>query len=439
MTTPIVPPRYPEDIDLRQLFASVSSKESRLPCFEDFAVRYLNMRGGENSCTSCGEAERCLYLLRFYADYLTKSPTVCFGEYESYKHKEECEVCSHNLLCSFVVDEQLYRLGPSSASRYPETAETKLPPLEDGLPKPVAHEPISVFSPKPEADPGAKSETTPSPITDEKVGIAATATTSAHLDLATCHEYLFPGDDPKVLATMRNLADKNSAALLGMLEKLSHGLDKLAGDRKPYSEIRHFVCAISLLLNERQHCPPRFRLLRKLPQTRPGRTLSDDEKMLSNDRQVIDLHWLWRTNQGNPKKNWRDVLKTERFNFTLASKFVAKVGSHKNKISELNLLDVEMLQLAALQGDSIRKRWKDIELGADKANPALRAWKDSPRSRNEDTLDELVDQYKVLKIAHPDFAMAARLYDWVRQKKMTVKTLSRRWEKFLELKLVSRS
>lgn len=100
---------------------------------------------------------------------------------------------------------------------------------------------------------------------------------------------------PDITSRMEPHQAKTSKELLITIGQLSHERRDAAGNRCPYLEVRGELCAISILLNERGDYAPRMRSMR-IPESRKNSrtTYPADEHALSNDRQVIDLHWLYR-------------------------------------------------------------------------------------------------------------------------------------------------
>lgn len=134
-------------------------------------------------------------------------------------------------------------------------------------------------------------------------------------------------------------------------------------DWAPYDEIRLKVCAISVELNRRGKLAPRFRGMRRPPY----KVTTLAELDLSLDRQFIDLHWLhctgWnRVIQGDRWK-FNNVLKVKTFQPGKAEMFAKVPVSANEKATWLALPDHVAFQLAALQTDAIRERFRVANLG----------------------------------------------------------------------------
>lgn len=105
--------------------------------------------------------------------------------------------------------------------------------------------------------------------------------------------------------------------------------------RKPYEEVRNKFWALNMVLNNNGDTAPRFRptiLVGKPP-------LSEEEKLLTNDKQVLDLHWLSVYEGLNgptvtvaPK--WKPLFEND-LDLKLAALFVATVGRTGNKVDDL--------------------------------------------------------------------------------------------------------
>ena len=131
----------------------------------------------------------------------------------------------------------------------------------------------------------------------------------------------------------------------------------------PYAEVRSEVCAISLELNLRGKLAPRFREFRRPPR----KPTTPDEIALSLDRQFIDLHWLHSTgwNRIIHSDRWQlnNVLKMKTFDAWKAAMFASVPLSANEKASWLALPNNIAFQLAAIQTDAIRWRFRVANQG----------------------------------------------------------------------------
>lgn len=420
--------RNPEVAALRAKFASLG--DPRDPdCLGDISVYYVSLQGDGKPCSVCASKQRCdATISRDSSSGVLKSPpALCFGDVSRFG-AEGCNECQRNLTCGDVVDERLFRLYPEAGPRYPGIARGKQSIAASSAEEsgPTIVEPAAPITPVP-----ATGEGVPVPAGSGLPASAPVAAEEAPM-AATLAGYRFPGDDPVVLAKIEKLNAAPTAQLIEILEKLSNGICIHDGQRKPYDTIRPFVCAISLILNSRHHCPPRFRPLRTLKKAPKGTSRSAEESTLSNDRQVIDLHWLWSTKQGKPKKRWQDILSSNNFDFRRASEFVATVGKFQNKVEELRLRAWEMFQLAAIQTESVRNACRHVLARAEDVERDLDEWVADRTARIKDTVADLKAQFTAVSFAQGDHHGAAHLYTLMTQKAITPKTMQRRREKFIE-------
>jgi hypothetical protein len=221
--------------------------------------------------------------------------------------------------------------------------------------------------------------------------------------------YVFPFEHPKFIegcAAMRGQAPEHLVDLLG---KLSFGRSsKGAGPKLAYEQIRYALCAISILLNERGWPAPRFRPIRKPSK---GTALPADEKILSNDRQVIDLHWLRCNEKISPKPAHRALFEGESFDFARASRFVEKVGTPRVKTEDLILTERQQLLLGVLQTDPTRDRWRTIEAALQRAEAALRDYAErGPARLTDHQIPAWLNAFKALAAARGDIASAMKVY-----------------------------
>lgn len=255
-------------------------------------------------------------------------------------------------------------------------------------------------------------------------------------------KYRFPANDPAVIERLSRLSVKSDSELLGMIKKLTTGRDLVTGKVPPYVRVRPFVVAISMILNERQVCPPRFRPKRKAARLSKGSMWDDELSTQSNDRQVLDLHWLaCSTSDIQPVGKWAGLFSADGLHFDLASEFVATVGETINKIRTLGLHQGEMRQLAVFQSSEMQKRWADLEVRAEsEARPRLREWKEKMKGRARAAVDELVIHFLVIGLVGGDHPTdSARLASLISGSDVSAKTMERRFDLFQRLRLLRRT
>lgn len=337
------------------------------------------------------------------------------------------EFCFYHATGKILPTRGISKLGPSADAKVeievkssfdsPETREDSVVDPEIASPKPSA---VTTISTAISLESASTSEVTTG---------KPTAITSA--------DYQFPGNDPRVLEVKKNLSGRSTPELLATLKKLSFGHDEVTGKVVPYSKIRTFVVAISLLLNEQQRCPPRLRAIRTPAYRKKGVKWGEEESALSNDRQVIDIHWLRLANPAiKPLGKWRGMMTCDGVDFAKASEFVRTVGNPSDKIRELGISDYEIIQLAVIQPPAIRDRWRDVRKRADEGVGRFRGWIEDQKGRAKATVEELQTDFKILGMLGKEFSKAARFATLVEGKPVVSKTMQRRYELFQRLGLL---
>jgi len=171
--------------------------------------------------------------------------------------------------------------------------------------------------------------------------------------------YSFPVSQAQSARAVKGLGQRTVDELLQMLERLSSELDSAGNTRLYKGTARTLFCAVSLELNERDGVAPQFRPVRRLGQNKGH---SNEESALSNDRQVIDLHWLYRTGKRNSidHNQFADLFTQDQFDFELAAELSAKAWTADHKSANvLNLGDYEMLQLSWFRTKTVNDQWRN--------------------------------------------------------------------------------
>jgi hypothetical protein len=153
--------------------------------------------------------------------------------------------------------------------------------------------------------------------------------------------------------------------IISELDRVSNAW--IAGGVAPYTTVRELACQISLELNLRGGVAPRFRPMRR-PRPIGKGAYPKEDSLLSNDRQVIDLHWLRCRNAKLRIENrrWDGLVAEGPFDFALASLFSGTTGSPTTKAEEiLCIRTADQLELSTLQSEELRKRWSVIARGRD--------------------------------------------------------------------------
>lgn len=130
-----------------------------------------------------------------------------------------------------------------------------------------------------------------------------------------------------------------------------------------YPELRRAYIAINMALNEMAIIAPRFR-----PSLSAGGPLGSKrtaiDNMISNDHQVLDLHWLaealFKSEPDSAREErWQGLFGYGRcFDFGMAASFAGTTGSASRKCGILGIPDDEQLQLRTIQEDAVRSFWK---------------------------------------------------------------------------------
>ncbi len=131
-----------------------------------------------------------------------------------------------------------------------------------------------------------------------------------------------------------------------------------AGRSCSYEEVRKQYVALHKLLNERGHIAPRFRPTLRGPKGW-GAARTPEHNLISNDHQVLDLHWLSTEGSVSDRElppRWRGLFR-DGIDHDLASRFAGTAGSAEKKADILALSVGQQLELRSLQTDAVRKWW----------------------------------------------------------------------------------
>jgi hypothetical protein len=211
----------------------------------------------------------------------------------------------------------------------------------------------------------------------------------------------------------RIIVGKRPKALYDILERLSFHRDPDTGRPLPYEEIRVWWCLINVRLNELDLDCPGFRPNRRVVRPGPAEGYSGADTLLTNDRQMIDLHWAWsRCLPITPKPKHKALFESELFNWKLAERFVSVVGSIETKVADLHVHEDDQLCMMALCLDRAKKRREDMMQRGEMLKDVLnrRAAKVSSRL-DPRGIDDWVKDYIALRVADgsPKDAMDARI------------------------------
>lgn len=166
-----------------------------------------------------------------------------------------------------------------------------------------------------------------------------------------------------------DLAEKRTDLETMSVVDLAHALLDLStemtgkGQLRAYHEIRADVCAISIELNRRGKLAPRFRDMRRPP----FKVKTVNERNLSRDRQVIDLHWLYCTGRKrvieSDHLHLRKLLLAPSFSLEHAEMFAQVPAPSNEKAGWLALPDHVAFQLATIQTEAVRQRFRVADAG----------------------------------------------------------------------------
>lgn len=174
--------------------------------------------------------------------------------------------------------------------------------------------------------------------------------------------YNFPNDE-SFKANGKKLHVLSHERLANLLQELSCMTAPRSLQPAPYAgSIRTLFCAINLELNERGLLAPRFRNMRR---PLAFRNPSLEDRILNNDRQVIDLHWLYSRQYEATlgKKEYQNFFRASAFDFDVASRFASEKANFDTKAGWLKLSDYEAWQLDTLQVKFYRDRFRTILRG----------------------------------------------------------------------------
>lgn len=160
-----------------------------------------------------------------------------------------------------------------------------------------------------------------------------------------------------------------SATLVSMLRKMWDGLDEREDDA--YLRFRELICLVNIELNERLYLAPRVRPMRKKRMDKNehtrGNAIGDPrEHFNSRDRQVVDLHWLWKRGQEDLTFVWgladdlTDLCPGNVFNFHRAAEFAQERKHAETKAKEVGVSRFMEFELSTIQRERTPKIWKDI-------------------------------------------------------------------------------
>ena len=224
-------------------------------------------------------------------------------------------------------------------------------------------------------------------------------------------EYSF-GLDSEGHKHATELVKLDPAELVESLRQISYDRVTSSGERVSYLDIRSEVCAINIALNIEQIIAPAHREMRRPSnrKMRPGAFTTDDE-IISNDRQVIDLHWIHTLKfPVNRVTGYAHLFERPDFDWKLAGQFAAIVAKRDTKAERLGLPEFHEMQLCAIRSSSTVARYQTIDKRIKSSLRPIKAYL-SGRSRYEgDVLANADRLYKAMLIARSNPGKARIAY-----------------------------
>ena len=155
-------------------------------------------------------------------------------------------------------------------------------------------------------------------------------------------------------------SDKLLSALSRVCSHVSRGVEK-----RPYDKVREPFIKLNKALNVQGKIAPRFR-----PYISSGpsnlQTRTPEQNQISNDLQVLDLHWLW-CRQAYDHNRLQDIslrwhsLFGKEFDIEAAEHFVGTAGDMQKKaVDILHLKPSEEIELRMIQSKGTRSWWSDV-------------------------------------------------------------------------------
>lgn len=128
-----------------------------------------------------------------------------------------------------------------------------------------------------------------------------------------------------------------------------------------YASIREAFCAVSIEMNLRQQHAPQFRPLAPLNK----KPVNEDERTMSRDRQVIDVHWR-AYSADKPilmSHKYPSIFNTEPFVTLVAEKFASENLKPGMKVTDLVPSEAMQLEHAIIKESKYRDQWRTICFG----------------------------------------------------------------------------
>ncbi|MBM2769539.1 hypothetical protein [Burkholderia anthina] len=166
--------------------------------------------------------------------------------------------------------------------------------------------------------------------------------------------YEFPCDE------WEHLAEVDDHILLGKLRELTGPLTSPTTSAR-YMQHRVEISQLGLALNRRGKIAPRFR---PLPKPAHICAAGGPDEFLGRDRQIIDCHWLHERGHRyviDTELDFRELFTGESFDFKGATEFALAKWTSERKLKALGIDVATAAELAAIQSDATREKWKRLD------------------------------------------------------------------------------
>lgn len=231
----------------------------------------------------------------------------------------------------------------------------------------------------------------------------------------------------------------SSEAFLDVLQRFC--FDKLDkdGNRLPYDEIRNYVMFAHIVLNLKGEIAPRFRPMRSPCKPGGGVDYPIEHNLVSNDRQFIDLHWIYcKQLNANAMTGYQYLFnKSKPFDIGRAESFASKAGTYERKSNLIGLEEVQQLQLLSLQSTVVKTRWKTISAYCERNQSKLKGIFTSPKAKYPaEVVKDSPNILKSILIARGSPSHALEIFKLMTGKNQNVKNFQRYVKKLKDYSLI---
>lgn len=169
--------------------------------------------------------------------------------------------------------------------------------------------------------------------------------------------YRFPNVSSVPQKVRDRVGEATDATLLEMLGQTVRQIQTVA-DADRFQKLRQAYALINREMNERQVLAPSARPSPKVP----PKGLSEWQSWLSNDNQVLDLHWVFSRGdlRSLATSDLADLLQGRFFNFGVAGRLMTYLGSADSKADLLGLPFREAVLLRVIVSKAHRETIKSL-------------------------------------------------------------------------------